>query len=69
MKDVDNGKRTGATGVIGHYTQVVWAKTYEVGCGFMRSTHPKYGVEDVSIQWLWRSRNRLFVYFWGNEYF
>ena len=50
VKDVDNGKRTGATGVIGHYTQVVWAKTYEVGCGFMRSTHPEYGVEDVSIQ-------------------
>ena len=49
---MDNGKRTGATGVIGHYTQVVWAKTYEVGCGFMRSTHPEYGVEDVSIQLL-----------------
>ena len=27
---------TGATGVIGHYTQVVWAKTEEVGCGYMK---------------------------------
>ena len=24
------------TGVIGHYTQVVWAKTKKVGCGFVQ---------------------------------
>ena len=28
---------TGSTGVIGHYTQVVWARTAEVGCGYMTS--------------------------------
>ena len=36
---------------IGHYTQVVWAETYEVGCGFMRKTSLKYQnkFEDVSM--------------------
>ena len=42
--------KTGATGTIGHYTQVVWAKTSEVGCGFKRATHPQWGFEDVSMQ-------------------
>ena len=28
---------TGATGDIGHYTQVVWAETTDVGCGYMTS--------------------------------
>ena len=32
-----NKAETGATGVIGHYTQVVWADTAEVGCGYMTS--------------------------------
>ena len=27
----------GATGEIGHYTQLVWAKTTKVGCGFMKN--------------------------------
>jgi len=30
---VDSFTSAGAPGVIGHYTQVVWADTYEVGCG------------------------------------
>ena len=25
----------GATGVIGHYTQVVWAETTDIGCGYI----------------------------------
>ena len=25
----------GATGVIGHYTQVVWAESYALGCGYV----------------------------------
>ncbi|CAL4085498.1 unnamed protein product, partial [Meganyctiphanes norvegica] len=32
------------TGIIGHYTQVVWAKTYEVGCGGIHYTMEKNGV-------------------------
>jgi len=32
-----NKAETGATGVIGHYTQVVWAESHEVGCGYMTS--------------------------------
>ena len=33
----------GATGVIGHYTQVVWAETKKVGCGVMyyKDSRPK----------------------------
>ena len=27
--------QNGATGVIGHYTQVVWAESYAVGCGYV----------------------------------
>ena len=30
-----NNAVTGSTGVIGHYTQVVWADTTDVGCGYM----------------------------------
>jgi len=29
------GENNGATGVIGHYTQVVWAETTDVGCGYI----------------------------------
>jgi hypothetical protein len=25
----------GVTGLVGHYTQLVWAKTKKVGCGFV----------------------------------
>ena len=32
---VTQGFDNKATGVIGHYTQVVWAETAEVGCGFI----------------------------------
>ena len=43
VKDFDPSKYNGFTsnkpphnGVIGHYTQVVWAKTKKVGCGFIQ---------------------------------
>merc|ERR1712135_128354 len=35
---VANGK----TGVIGHYTQVVWAETTDVGCGYIASSKGSY---------------------------
>jgi len=40
---------TGSTGVIGHYTQVVWAETAEVGCGYMTSSNDDYGLESVLV--------------------
>ena len=44
-----NKAETGATGTIGHYTQVVWADTYEVGCGYMASVKEDGGnIETVS---------------------
>ena len=33
--NVESFSSAGATGVIGHYTQVVWAETHEVGCGYI----------------------------------
>jgi len=42
IKDYDNGatnvesfSSVGTTGVVGHFTQVIWAETYKVGCGFI----------------------------------
>ena len=35
--------------VTGHYTQLVWANTYEIGCGFISSVkHTGGKVESVS---------------------
>ena len=36
VKSYNKNPITGATGVIGHYTQNVWAKTREVGCGIIK---------------------------------
>ena len=33
--NVKSFSENGATGTIGHYTQVVWAESYEVGCGYI----------------------------------
>ena len=30
-------EKHGATGMIGHFTQLVWHDTYKVGCGFMQT--------------------------------
>ena len=38
----------GATGVIGHYTQIVWADTSEVGCGYIKFFDDKGTMTDVS---------------------
>ena len=34
----------GATGVIGHYTQVVWAESQKIGCGviYYKDTNPNF---------------------------
>ena len=41
---------THAAGIIGHFTQVVWAHTYEIGCGFISSIREEGSdkVENVS---------------------
>ena len=33
--NVDNFSQNGATGLIGHYTQMVWGETKRIGCGVM----------------------------------
>ena len=42
----DNGLRRG--GMIIHYTQVVWAETTDVGCGYIASTKGPMGPGSVS---------------------
>ena len=32
---------THAAGIIGHFTQVIWAHTHEIGCGFISSIREK----------------------------
>jgi hypothetical protein len=32
---------TDLTMKVGHYTQVVWAKTQKVGCGFIQANNPE----------------------------
>ena len=39
--NVASNTREGATGVVGHYTQMVWATTRKIGCGFIRYRSPK----------------------------
>ena len=34
-------EKHGATGMIGHFTQLVWHDTYQVGCGFMQTKEPE----------------------------
>jgi len=46
VKDIAEASRAksgspGSTGVVGHYTQVVWAESSEVGCGWMTSVKNK----------------------------
>jgi len=34
-KDVESLSTSGSTGVVLHFTQIIWAETYKVGCGFI----------------------------------
>ena len=36
-------------GVCGHYTQIVWANTREVGCAVVRGTHPRYRTQEIWV--------------------
>merc|ERR1711962_508057 len=44
-----NATKAGATGEIGHYTQIVWAETSEVGCGYIRYTDEEGTVTDELV--------------------
>uniref|UniRef100_A0A914V095 SCP domain-containing protein n=1 Tax=Plectus sambesii TaxID=2011161 RepID=A0A914V095_9BILA len=35
------------TGVVGHYTQLAWAKTYQVGCGFSQCPNTIYAGQNA----------------------
>ena len=44
---VEPWNTSGTTGVTGHYTQVIWAKTTKVGCGYVQGRASKGGYEYV----------------------
>ena len=51
--------------VTGHYTQVAWANSYEVGCGFLsHRRHP--GGPLISVSWL-IFKNILIHHYYKNE--
>uniref|UniRef100_A0A914WSG7 SCP domain-containing protein n=1 Tax=Plectus sambesii TaxID=2011161 RepID=A0A914WSG7_9BILA len=35
------------TGVVGHFTQLAWAKTYQVGCGFSQCPNTIYAGQNA----------------------
>ena len=45
--DVPINPRTGKPKMVGHYTQLVWADTYKIGCGFIMF-HMKEGYKKVN---------------------
>jgi len=38
-------KRKTLKGIIGHYTQLVWAKSYKIGCAYVKSETKNYGTQ------------------------
>lgn len=47
--------RKGVTGKVGHYTQIVWAETYKIGCGYIMYKKGK------KFNKVWYQMNRKFV--------
>jgi len=39
--NVGSFSSNGATGVVGHYTQLIWGSTKKVGCGFVQYMDPE----------------------------
>ena len=60
----------GATGVIGHYTQIVWADTSEVGCGYIKFIDKKGTMTDVSnVYFSWTGLMYAFLKLQNNQPF
>jgi hypothetical protein len=49
--DVAPFSDAGKTGVVGHYTQLVWGESKEIGCGFVSfyKSAEKYAYQQVSV--------------------
>ena len=50
--NVGSFSQDGATGVVGHYTQLVWGATAKVGCGYIAyidTNKPQYQYRQVMI--------------------
>ena len=54
VKSYDHDHITGVTGVVGHYTQNVWAKTQEVGCGMIKYQDDSGYATTVSLCYIQR---------------
>ena len=44
------------TGIIGHFTQIVWHSTFNIGCGFVQTEDPEEDHGD------WRISVRVEIY-------
>ena len=52
VKSLNKNSITGATGEIRHYTQNVWAKTREVGCGMIKYQDDSGYATTVSLYYI-----------------
>jgi hypothetical protein len=65
--DVAPFSNDGASGVVGHYTQLVWGESKEVGCGFVSfyKSAERFAYQQVSVlpsQNICTSSDMFFVY-------
>ena len=49
--NVNPWSTTGATGVTGHYTQVIWGNTKKVGCGFITRRDDSKQYPNIQVQY------------------
>ncbi len=56
-KNIDPWSTAGQTGVTGHLTQLLWAGSTKVGCGFIEFVKPNDFYTQVGILLLTKKRN------------